>query len=73
MVANSPAIADQSFRAFFTRVLAISAFWSIAKGRETVTIADRPYFKAAMAGKTVVAEMVRSRTTGRPVANIACR
>lgn len=47
------------------------SFWTIAQGRQTVNIADRPYFKSALAGKTVVAEMVRSRTTGRPVANIA--
>ena len=47
------------------------SFWTIAQGRQTVNIADRPYFKTAMTGKTVVAEMVRSRTTGRPVANIA--
>jgi methyl-accepting chemotaxis protein len=47
------------------------SFWTIAQGRQTVSIADRPYFKTAMTGKTVVAEMVLSRTTGRPVANIA--
>lgn len=47
------------------------SFWTIAQGHQTVNIADRPYFTAAMAGKTVVAEMVLSRTTGRPVANIA--
>jgi len=47
------------------------SFWTIAQGRQTVKIADRPYFRSALAGKTVVAEMVRSRTTGRPVANIA--
>jgi len=47
------------------------SFWTIAEGRQAITIADRPYFKTALTGKTVVAEMVRSRTTGRPVANIA--
>lgn len=46
-------------------------FWTVQLGRQTANIADRPYFKTAMAGKTVVGAMVMSRSTGRPVANIA--
>ncbi len=52
-------------------VKADGSLWTVALGRQTINIADRPYFKTAMAGTTVVGEMVMSRSTGRPVANIA--
>lgn len=55
----------------FAYVKPDGSFWTLAGGHQSVNIGDRPYFKTAMAGTPVVAEMVMSRSTNRPVANVA--
>jgi len=46
-------------------------YWTTATGLQTASVADRDYFKAAMAGRVTVGELVRSRSTGKEVAVIA--
>jgi hypothetical protein len=46
-------------------------YWTTAGGLQAAKVADRAYFKAALAGKTTIGELVRSRSTGREVAVIA--
>jgi hypothetical protein len=46
-------------------------YWTTASGRQPVTVADRAYFKAALAGHVTMGELVRSKSTGKEVATIA--
>lgn len=47
------------------------AYWVAGKGLQRVSIDDRDYFKTAMSGKTAVADVVVSRTTGLASAIVA--
>ncbi|HEY8321707.1 MAG TPA: cache domain-containing protein [Candidatus Baltobacteraceae bacterium] len=46
-------------------------YWTTASGLQTAKVADRDYFKAAMAGHVTIGELVRSKSTGREVAVIS--
>lgn len=46
-------------------------YWSVAQGRVAGTLADRPYFSRALAGRTVLGDLVVSRSTARNVAIVA--
>ncbi len=46
-------------------------YWTLTGGLQQRTIADRDYFKAAMAGRISIGDLVVGRSTGRPVAVIA--
>lgn len=46
-------------------------YWTVQSGLQTAKISDRAYFREAMGGQTVIGQLVKSRSTGRPVAVIA--
>ncbi|MDQ2992053.1 MAG: cache domain-containing protein [Candidatus Eremiobacteraeota bacterium] len=46
-------------------------YWTTASGLQKATVRDRDYFQAALAGRTTVGELVRSKSTGKEVAVIA--
>lgn len=46
-------------------------YWVAAKGRQSASIADRPYFKMAMRGTPSVGDVVVSRSTGVPATVVA--
>ena len=46
-------------------------YWTTAQGRATANLADRPYFSRLLAGKSVVGDLVVSRSTRRNVAIVA--
>jgi Cache domain len=46
-------------------------YWTITGGKQPTTIADRPYFKRAMAGQRTIGDLVQSRSTGKAVAVLA--
>lgn len=45
--------------------------WVVGKGRQPLSIADRPYFAQAMRGKGSVGDLVTSRSSGLPAAIVA--
>lgn len=47
------------------------SYWVAGKGLQSVTIADRPYFKQAISGKNAVGDIVLSRSVGNVVAVVA--
>ncbi|HVA34246.1 MAG TPA: cache domain-containing protein [Candidatus Baltobacteraceae bacterium] len=47
------------------------AIWTVGRGRQSVRIADRPYFSRLLQGRQVVGDLVVSRTTGKAVAIVA--
>lgn len=46
-------------------------YWTVAQGRVAENLSDRPYFPRVLAGKTVIGELVVSRSTKRNSAIIA--
>jgi len=54
---------------FFAK--ADGTYWTVASGLQTAKVSERDYFKAVLAGRTTVGELVRSKSTGREVAVIA--
>jgi hypothetical protein len=46
-------------------------YWSAAQGRVPGRLTDRPYFSRALAGRTVLGDLVVSRSTARNVAIVA--
>lgn len=46
-------------------------YWTLAHGRESVSLADRPYFPRVLAGETVLGELVVSRSSSRNTAIVA--
>lgn len=46
-------------------------YWTTAQGRAPASLADRPYFSRALAGRTIVGDLVVSRSTQRNVAIVA--
>jgi methyl-accepting chemotaxis protein len=54
---------------FFTKP--DGTYWTTTGGLQPVTLSDRAYFKAAMAGHATMGELLRSKSTGREVATIA--
>jgi hypothetical protein len=46
------------------------SYWTVQSGLQTANLADRPYFKPAMAGETLIGGMNTSRSTGRAVADV---
>lgn len=46
-------------------------YWTLAEGRATATLADRPYFPRLLAGETVIGALVVSRSTNRNTAIVA--
>lgn len=50
---------------------ASGTYWTVDGGRQSATIADRPYFARLVRGQNVVGDLVVSRSTGKPVAVVA--
>lgn len=48
----------------FSFATANGRYWVVGKGAQKASLADRAYFRAAMAGKTTIGEPIVSRTTG---------
>jgi len=46
-------------------------YWTLAHGRESASLADRPYFPRVLAGETVLGELVVSRSSSRNTAIVA--
>lgn len=47
------------------------SYWTVDEGRAERRLSDRAHFQAAMAGRTVVGDLVVSRSTGRNVGIVA--
>ena len=47
------------------------SYWTLEQGRATGSLADRAYFPRALAGRTVIGELVVSRSTNRNTAVVA--
>jgi C4-dicarboxylate-specific signal transduction histidine kinase len=47
------------------------SYWTLNDGRAAASLADRAYFPRALAGETIIGEMVVSRATGRSAAIVA--
>jgi hypothetical protein len=47
------------------------SYWTVAEGRATVNLSDRPYFARVLAGQTVVGDLVVSRATRKSTAIVA--
>lgn len=46
-------------------------YWTLTHGRESASLADRPYFPSVLAGETVLGELVVSRSSSRNTAIVA--
>lgn len=52
-------------------VVADGSYYTVEQGKQSATLADRPYFARLMAGNTVAGDLVVSRSTGRKSAVVA--
>lgn len=46
-------------------------YWTVEHGRSDATLSDRPYFPSVLAGRTVIGELVTSRSSNRNTAIVA--
>ena len=47
------------------------SYWTLEDGRASASLADRPYFPRALAGQTILGDLVVSRSTGKSAAIVA--
>lgn len=65
------AIAPMNVPAVHWFALPDGRYWTVEHGRSDATLSDRPYFPSVLAGRTVIGELVTSRSTNRNSAIVA--